>query len=232
MANQSLHPHGRQYQDNTQRRRRDFCECLGIAGHRVVGADLQLSAFAISAQSINPGIIMTEEGFGQAYRKGFTGTVRLLRSRGASIDRAEDVAQTAWLQGWQKLGQLRNEAMIGGWINAIAINYHYRRSRQESRFQPLTELEGDVGVDPAPLDIARMDAAKILKLCRPGDRILFQHQLSGLNTKEIARKQRVSTTAIRIRLLRARRAVRVNMEDHAGKLRLSVQDQERCAAAG
>jgi RNA polymerase sigma-70 factor (ECF subfamily) len=148
------------------------------------------------------------------------------------MDRAEDVAQAAWLQGWQKLDQLRNEGMIGSWINAIAINYHYRRSQQESRYQTLTDIQGNVGVDLAPPYIAKMDTAKILKLCRPSDRILFQHQLSGLNTNEIARKQRVSATAIRIRLLRARRAVRASMEDHAVKLRLSVQHQERFAAAG
>jgi DNA-directed RNA polymerase specialized sigma24 family protein len=175
---------------------------------------------------------MTEEGFGQAYRKGFMGTVRMLRSRGASVDSAEDVAQAAWLQGWQKLDQLRNDGMIGSWVNAIAINYHYRRSRQESRFQPLTDFQENVGVDLTPPHIANLDTQKILKLCRPSDRILFQHQLRGLNTEEIARKQRVSATAIRIRLLRARRAVRANMEDHAVKLRLSVQHQERFAAAG
>jgi DNA-directed RNA polymerase specialized sigma24 family protein len=175
---------------------------------------------------------MTEEAFGQAYRNGFIGTVRLLRSRGASMDRAEDVAQAAWLQGWQKLEQLRNEGMIGSWVNAIAINYHYRRSRQESRFQPLTEFQDKVGVDLMPPQIAKMDTEKILKLCRPSDRILFQHQLGGLNTEEIARKQRVSTTAVRIRLLRARRAARANIEDRAVKLRLSVQHQERFAAAG
>lgn len=175
---------------------------------------------------------MTEEGFGKAYRKGFSGTVRMLCARGASLDSAEDIAQTAWLQGWQKLDQLRNDGMIGGWVNAIAINYLYRRSRQESRYQTLTEFQGNVGVDLAPPYIAKMDAAKILKLCRPSDRILFQHQLGGLTTKEIAKKQRVSATAIRIRLLRARRAVRANMEDHAVQLRLSVQHQERFAAAG
>jgi DNA-directed RNA polymerase specialized sigma24 family protein len=63
---------------------------------------------------------MTQEGFGQAYRQGFVRTVRLLRSRGASADHAEDVAQNAWLQGWRKLNQLRDDGMIEGWVNAIA----------------------------------------------------------------------------------------------------------------
>jgi hypothetical protein len=32
-------------------------------------------------------------------------------------------------EGWQKLDQLRDEAMIVSWVIAIAINYHRRGSR-------------------------------------------------------------------------------------------------------
>jgi DNA-directed RNA polymerase specialized sigma24 family protein len=170
---------------------------------------------------------MSPEGYGQAYRQGFVRTVRLLRSRGASVDHAEDVAQTAWLQGWQKLNQLRDEGMIVSWVNAIAINFHRRGCRREARYQALPDLCGHVGIDLAPLD-----TAKILKFCRPGDRILFEDQLGGLTTQEIAKQQGVSTTAIRIRLLRARRAVRARVEDRAVELRRSTMRQESLAAAG
>jgi DNA-directed RNA polymerase specialized sigma24 family protein len=68
-----------------------------------------------------------------------------------------------------------------------------------------------VGVDLAPLD-----AAKILNFCQPGDRKLFEYQLGGLTAKEIAKQQGVSATAIRIRLFRARRAVRARMENRNG----------------
>jgi DNA-directed RNA polymerase specialized sigma24 family protein len=143
------------------------------------------------------------------------------------MDNAEDVAQAAWLQGWQKLNQLRDEGMIVSWVNTIAINYHRRGCRYEARYQALTDLCGHTGIDVTPLD-----TDKILKFCRPGDRILFEHQLGGMTTKEIAKKQGVSTTAIRIRLLRARRAVRACVEDRAVQLRRSVQRQESVAAAG
>jgi DNA-directed RNA polymerase specialized sigma24 family protein len=142
------------------------------------------------------------------------------------MDSAEDVAQTAWLQGWQKLDQLRDEGMIVSWVNAIAINYHRRGCRREARYQALPEICGHVGIDLAPLD-----TAKILKFCRPGDRLLFEHQLGGLTTKEIATKQGVTTTAIRIRLLRARRAVRARVEDRATELRKSQPTEEHVLAA-
>jgi DNA-directed RNA polymerase specialized sigma24 family protein len=167
---------------------------------------------------------MTQEGYGQAYEKGFVRTVRILRSRGASMHHAEDVAQAAWLQGWQKLDQLRDEGMIVSWVIAIAINYHRRGSRVESRYQDLPEICGHIGIDLAPVD-----AAKILKFCPPGDRALFEQQLGGLTTQEIAKTQGVSATAIRIRLFRARRAVRTRMENRAAELREFARSQE-CAA--
>lgn len=153
-------------------------------------------------------------------------TVRLLRSRGASVDCAEDVAQTAWLQGWQKLNQLRDDGMIVGWVNAIAINYHRRGCRREARYQALSEVCGEIGIDIAPLD-----TDTILNFCRPVERLLFEHQLGGLTSQEIAVKQGVSATAIRIQLLRARRAVRARMEERAVEFRGSVRRQERAAAA-
>lgn len=149
---------------------------------------------------------MTQEAFGQAYGRGFAKTVRLLRCRGASPHDAEDLAQAAWLRGWQKIDQLRDTGMIGSWINAIAINCHLRGISREARFQALTDVCGRAGMDLAPLD-----TAKILECCRPADRVLFEHQLSGLTTQEIAKQQRVTTTAIRVRLLRARRAVRARL---------------------
>jgi DNA-directed RNA polymerase specialized sigma24 family protein len=159
---------------------------------------------------------MTQEGFGQAYGRGFIRTVRLLRSRGASMEGAEDFAQTAWLQGWQKLDQLREERTIVSWVNTIAINYQRRGMQREARYQPLPD-----GYGRAEIDLAALDAAKVLNCCRPADRILFEHQLGGLTTEEMAAKHRVSTTAIRIRLLRARRNVRAQLEDRR---------QERAAA--
>jgi len=170
---------------------------------------------------------MTQDGYGQAYQQGFSRTVRLLRSRGAPVESAEDFAQAAWLRGWQKLDQLRDEGMIVSWINAIALNYHRRGSQIEARYEALPELSGKMGIDVAPLD-----AAKILNLCRPRDRMLFEQQMGGLTTEEIARKQGVSATAIRIRFLRARRNARASLEGRASELRESFRMRERGVAAG
>jgi DNA-directed RNA polymerase specialized sigma24 family protein len=160
---------------------------------------------------------MTRETYGQAYQKGFRRTVRLLCSRGASTDHAEDVAQAAWLRGWERLHQLRDEGMIVSWINAIAVNVHRYTVHHEDRYQTLPDLCGQPGID-----LARIDAARILRLCRPRDRVVFEQQMGGLTTEEIAVQQGVSTTAIRIRFLRARRAALASVEERAAGLRKSA----------
>src|SRR5579871_4902685 len=126
--------------------------------------------------------MMTQEAYGRAYQQGFVKTVRLLCSRGSSVDNAEDLAQAAWLRGWQKLDQLKDEAMVLSWVNVIALNCHRRYMQKEARLQPLQEICGRIGVDAAPLE-----AAKILDWCLPRDRQLFEQQMDGLTTPEIAR---------------------------------------------
>jgi DNA-directed RNA polymerase specialized sigma24 family protein len=149
--------------------------------------------------------MMAEFEFGAIYESGFVRTVRVLRGRGASADQAEDIAQSAWLQGWRKLDQLRDSGLIIGWINTIAINFYRRIGKDDARYQELSGFEvcGSSGINSISLDVA-----KILKNCHPRDRNLFEQQLAGLTTQEIADRQGISPTAARLRLFRARRVVR------------------------
>jgi DNA-directed RNA polymerase specialized sigma24 family protein len=58
------------------------------------------------------------------------------------------------------------------------------------------------------IDMAAIDVARILRFCRPRERQLLELQMQGATTEEIARDSGVTETAIRIRLMRARRAAR------------------------
>ena len=70
---------------------------------------------------------------------------------------------------------------------------------------------------------------RVLKSCRPSERILFEQRMQGATTEEIARDQGVTETAIRIRLMRARRSARTVMERRAMQLRR--EDELRFAGA-
>src|SRR5271165_4728962 len=156
---------------------------------------------------------MTRDGYGLAYQKGFDLTVRFLLSRGAQREYAMEVAQGAWVRGWERLHQLRDDAMVVTWVNTIALNAFRRVMRREAPSQELPEI-----VSPHGIDMAAIDVHRILNYCRPSERILFEQQMYGATTEEIARKQGVTETAIRIRLLRARRATRSRLEKRAIEL--------------
>jgi DNA-directed RNA polymerase specialized sigma24 family protein len=164
---------------------------------------------------------MTRDGYGLAYQKGFTLTVRFLLSRGAQREYAMEVAQSAWVRGWERLHQLRDEATVITWVNTIALNAYRRVMRREAPTQELPDV-----VSPSGIDMAAIDVHRILNYCRPSERVLFEQQMNGATTEEIAKKQGVTETAIRIRLLRARRATRSRLEKRA------LQLQDRHASAG
>ena len=146
---------------------------------------------------------MTTEEYGCAYKKGYNMTVRFLVSRGLSYDTAQETAQAAWVKGWERLSQLRDSSMVLTWMNSIALNIHRSFIRREPFLQALPELS-----TPPKVNLAAIDVFRILKSCKKNDRIVLQrHYLEGCKVQEIAHAHGWTETAVRIRLLRARRAV-------------------------
>jgi len=158
---------------------------------------------------------MTQETYGEIYRTGFHLTMRFLRSRGVPWDRASEVTQAAWTKGLERLAQLENESMVVTWVNAIALNGWARVRRTESLWQDLTEVSStSTGINTAAIDMAR-----ILRICCPGDRALLRYQMNGLTLAEIAQMRGVPESAIRIRMMRARRAARQRIEQFGRRRR-------------
>ena len=151
---------------------------------------------------------MTVEAYGQAYQTGFDRTIRLLLSRGAPIECAREAAQAAWVKGWERINQLRNESVVTTWVNTIALNCYRSFLRSENHQLPLTDLSTGADVRLGTIDLERF-----LDWCRPSDRQLFEDYLQGYPIEEMARRQGISYTAVRIRLLRARRAVQARIKE-------------------
>jgi RNA polymerase sigma-70 factor (ECF subfamily) len=154
--------------------------------------------------------------YGDAYILGFKQTARFLISRGAPPGYAEELSQAAWVRGWERLHQFRGDSEVSSWVNTIALNLFRRELKQVRPVQPLPGTPSDFR-----MDIAAIDATRILSFCRPSDRALLEHQLNGVTVDELARAFGVTSAAIRIRLLRARRAARVRLEQRAAGLRRS-----------
>jgi RNA polymerase sigma factor (sigma-70 family) len=159
---------------------------------------------------------MTGEAYGKAYQHGFDRTIRLLLSRGARSECAQEAAQAAWAKGWERIDQLRNESVVTTWVNTIALNCYRRVMRNENHQLPLMEIPAASSVNLDSIDLERF-----LAWCRPTDRQLFEDYLQGYPIEEIARKQGISYTAVRIRLLRARRSVQSRIRDRDASIRSS-----------
>ncbi len=158
---------------------------------------------------------MTRDEYGRAYQHGYDLTVRLLLSRGVRPEPAREVAQAAWVRGWERVAQLREDKLVVNWVNSIALNL-YRSVLRQPVFQELPELRA------APkVNLAAIDLDLIFKVCRPADRALLEQQMAGMSAEEIARKKGVTETAIRIRWMRARRSAKRRILRRAALLRAS-----------
>lgn len=172
---------------------------------------------------------MTNEDYGRAYQKGFNLTVRFLVSRGLSYDSALDTAQAAWAKGWERREQLRDPSLVLTWTNSIALNIHRTYLRREPQTQVLPDLQA-----PPRLNVASIDVARILESCKPNDRAVLEgHYIEGYKVQEIARQYGWSETAVRIRLLRARRSVerRLNRPKHVQLRSLAAKAKQALADA-
>ncbi len=149
---------------------------------------------------------MTNTYFSNAYETGMRRTIAFLISRGIPHDDAQDVAQAAWVRGWERLRQLRNDAMLLTWINTIALNSYRRALRTKARYEEWKPAYDDAAV--TVLNWAAIDVSRILQACKPKDRELLRAYLRGETPQELAKREGVTPTAIRIRLLRARRSAR------------------------
>lgn len=145
---------------------------------------------------------MTRDDFANAYCQGLKLTIRFLISRGVPSDAVEETAQAVWVRGWECIHQLREERLLPTWANSIAINLYRTRVRSEKRNVPLSSE----GIHVSLTDTCAMDARKVLSLCRARDRrLLTSYYLDGEATEEIVAAEGLSETAVRIRLMRARK---------------------------
>lgn len=165
---------------------------------------------------------MTRDQYGKAYEAGISQTIRYLIPRGVNRCDAEDVAQQAWLRGWERLSQLRDDARLLEWVQTIGRNT-LRSARRRNRLCQLSENE-----EPFAERVDRdsvIDAERVLSECSQTDRqLLMDYYIFGRCGKEIAHERGLTTDAIHCALLRARRRV-------AMRLGLSDNRKRRCKAS-
>jgi RNA polymerase sigma factor (sigma-70 family) len=140
--------------------------------------------------------------YGQAYSSGYLRTLRFLASLGASHEAAEEISQAAWVKGWEFRHQIRKVASIPSWVNSIAKNM----LRSHVRRQHTLPVPGERQTFSVSEPISKIEVHSLLDRCRDSDRHLLQrYYIEGYSASEIAHEIGLTSSAVRVRLLRIRR---------------------------
>ena len=149
---------------------------------------------------------------------------RVALRRLRNVEDAEDAVQDALLSAYTHIGQFEGRSQLSSWLTRIVINAAMMklRSRPRKEVVSLDQAPGDgqttladelVDARPNPETIcAQTEMEEIVRaaLARvsPKLRVAFQlHDMAGLSTRETADTLRITITALKSRLKRARTAL-------------------------
>jgi RNA polymerase sigma factor (sigma-70 family) len=145
---------------------------------------------------------MLKSEYSKAFETGFPATRRFLLSRGAAVEEAEEIAQAAWARGWEFRDQLRDPGLVGFWVNSIARNL-FRAKFRAKVMAPIDGVEA-----PYLMNVEEIELHRLLDRCSGRDRDLLERSLEGYSAEEIAKAEGITSTGIRVRLLRIRQGLR------------------------
>ena len=137
-------------------------------------------------------------------------------------DVAADMVQQALVRGYKKLASCRNPDQVGAWLFRILANQcrdHLRsRHRREIPLQVLPEIpapRGDPSDEAADAEV-RGRLHEALERLTPEQREAFvMRYLEGLSYEEIAAVMNLSVASLKMRVHRAREALRGLLEEFA-----------------
>ncbi|MFV9672394.1 MAG: RNA polymerase sigma factor [Acidimicrobiia bacterium] len=148
----------------------------------------------------------------------YTLAYRIVRDRHL----AEDVVQETFVKAIRSLASYRGDGPIAAWI--YRIGYHQAiavtRRRREEPLDPIAVADeidrptGTVEDQVLARELAvRLDEA-IWSLSEPVRAAFVLRDVEGLSTSEVAAALEISGSAVKMRLARAREAMRTQMEEY------------------
>ena len=144
---------------------------------------------------------------------------------------AESLVQETFLQAWERLSTFRRESKFTTWLYAIGINLARASLRKSKRFAPLDEeavermqpeFSGGMYVDPVEdwdpqryterSERSRMVREAIDRLPSDYRTVILLRDIEEIDTDEVAAMLDISNGAVRVRLHRARQALRTMLD--------------------
>jgi RNA polymerase sigma-70 factor (ECF subfamily) len=140
----------------------------------------------------------------------------------ANEEDARDVVQETYLRAWRGIGRFRGDAQFSTWLYRITANtaatHVTRRRRHRTEALDLTQEPEELGVDASPADAAEA-AAERARLTAALDRlapklraVVVLKDVYDLPHETIAEELGISVSAAKVRLHRARRRLRDELE--------------------
>lgn len=147
--------------------------------------------------------------FERVYRRHHARVYSLAR-RMLGPDDADDATQEVFFRVWTKLRSYRAEAAFSTWLHRLALNLLIRRASSVRRIANTTlSIADDAGIATVPSLDTRLDVDRALAALPPELRAaVILHEIEGYSHKEIGQLLGISLTAARMRLYRARVALR------------------------
>ena len=134
---------------------------------------------------------------------------------------AEDIVQHTFVAAFQKLGQWQGRAQLSTWLATIARNEAFARYRRSRRGLEVVSGEPGDGVDRETPEGAAMrrEAIAVLEaavddLAEAQRSVFVLRDVEGMSTGETAEVLGLSESAVRVRLFRARAALRQRVLEH------------------
>ncbi len=107
--------------------------------------------------------------FGELVRRHGSAVRGLLRRMGAQASEADDVAQDAFLQAFEKCAEFRGEGTFAAWVKRIAARLYLKRKSKTARYVAEIESEEIAPVVDTPglvdLDEALKSLSETERLC-------------------------------------------------------------------
>ncbi len=135
---------------------------------------------------------------------------------------AEDVLQEAFVKIFDNLESYRGQGSFAGWLRRIvvntALNMHRNKRVNQTRKDISEYAELLPGERDADSELVAEDILKAIQMLSPEFRNVFNmYDIDGYTHKEIAKELKITETACRSRLKKARQLLREWLSDYENR---------------
>jgi len=156
------------------------------------------------------------QAFERLYRLHIDKVYGLCLRMTGNVSEAEDCAQEAFIQAWNKLDRFRGDSAFATWLHRIAVNAVLGRIRKSKREQERIQAVADT----APLPLAMGDSGELRDLSDAIERlpegarhVFLLHAVYGYSHDETGSMLGIAAGTSKAQLHRARRLLAQQLEE-------------------